>query len=440
MALEMRQRLVIGEASEMKGPTDPSRTALIYPYVRTVRLEESRFDPLSVLNATIPPYPNEMIKRLRTGMVLRWEAGYWEDDRPLYKGDEGSDGYHTEFEGIITEVSRRNHYDGFDPDGLMRSDNRRDGLAIGIQAKDYMYRLAQTKLDPPEISGSIESIMPQLLSAGEAQPELGLTYMMRFNEALINPSGLAKLSASTPAMAFYHIRNSRGPVDKVIGLDIYFRLKELQLVDPNDPAFASGNYPIFVVGDNVIEEDLVPRTAKFIQVIARWYDPETGVYHEGRYPLPGSRDYVRGQNTFGGEPAQQIFDIEGDASGGMPNVQKDAEDIYARIAGDGLVGSFLAFGYPPVHRGNIIIYAGNDPARQKAVLVDRVIKVYDAEQAKFRQEISPGFTPTPIQNPLVGDTSMETFAAIKKSQAERAKQIQADVRKIIDAIRMGGGP
>ena len=439
MALEMRQRIIIGEPADMLVSTDQLDQSLIYNYVRTVRIEESRFESTSKLYATIPPYPESRLKRIKTDMVLRWEAGYWEDGNPVYTGDQGCDGYHTEFEGVITEVSRKNYYDGFDPDNLMRSDKRRDSLSIGIEAKDYMQKMAQAKLDPPKISGTISSIAPRLLSADGIGQKFGLTHKMLFNIPLINPSNIKPLVADTPARACYLIRNKRGPIDLVVGVDVYFRLKELQFRDPNDPAYATGNYPVFAVGDNVIEEDLVPRQAQFIQVVARWYDPDTGLFYDGKWPVEGERDYITGQRMFGGKPVERLFNIEGDGSGNPPNVNKEAGDIYARIAGDGLVGTFLAFGYPPVHRGDIIIYAGNDPTHQKAVLVDKVIKVYDAEQAKFRQEISPGFTPTPILNPVVGDKSIETFDEIKKSQSERASEIKNRVKNIISAIRDGGG-
>lgn len=124
----MRQRIVIGEASQMLGPTTPGDTTLIYPYVRSVRTEEDRESPISTMTVVLPPYPAEKISRIRVGMTIRWEAGYWEDGiRPLNKRGEG---YHEEFEGVITSVARE----------LLRRERRRCHDAARQTEKPSLHR------------------------------------------------------------------------------------------------------------------------------------------------------------------------------------------------------------------------------------------------------------------------------------------------------------
>lgn len=431
----------------MLGPTTPGDTTLIYPYVRSVRTEEDRESPISTMTVVLPPYPAEKISRIRVGMTIRWEAGYWEDGiRPLNKRGEG---YHEEFEGVITSVARKNYYEGHDIDAMMRRGKRRSPLSIVIEAMDYMYLYNQTSLKPTlqaEPAMETTALLEQVLSTDGRNAEHGLQLRQLYNPTNVNPSGAVGISASTPAQVFAKFRNTSFPVDKVLAVDSYFRGKKLLIRDPNDTMFADQTetggrqYPTFVEGDNVIEADLSPRAAEFIQVEARWYNQETGQYVTETYPKPGMRAYEDAKIAFSGtDPRTMTFDINGDGSDQPPNLLKEAENIYARIAGDGLVGSFSTFGYPPVHRGDLIIYAGTDPERQKAVIIDRVVKEYDAEHAKFRQEISPGFTPTLIINPEVGSRDAATINQIRTEQARKKAELQATVKQIIQSVRSAGG-
>lgn len=446
MSLDMRQRLIIGDPSEMLSPvTDPTRTEMIFPYVRQVRLEEDRNLPISILTVLIPPYPAEKLLRIREGNVIRWETGYWEDGiRPLNKFGTG---YHLEFEGVITGISKRNAYIGRNAEKLMRHGEFQDSLGIEIEARDYMFVLNYTPALPSNLpkmfTGDADIVAADILSCGNNSAKYSLTHKILFNKLLVNPNNII-VYATTPAQVLWKLRRTEQSkettVDMKVGIDTYFLGKTLLLRDPNDPLYVVGPYPVFIEGDNVIESNLTPRPGKFIQVVARWYDSEHGIFDEsGKYPIEGSQKYNKGMADFPGGPTIQYVDIDDDDSGKRPQTMKIAEDIWTRMAGDGFIGRFSSFGYPPIHRGDIIVYVGNDPSLEKAAIVDHIIKTYDAENARFRQVISPGFTPAPIENSVVGDRSNITQIQIATNISQKRSEFKTKVQRIINSIRAGGG-
>jgi hypothetical protein len=449
MSLEMRQRLVMGTKEDLADPvTNTERDKdCIFRYVRRVTLEEERTLPVSKLKAIIPPYPPEMMANVKNGNVIRWETGYWEDGITALV--EENDGYHLEFEGIITAISQPNSYIGGDAEKLMRRGEYKDLLSIEIEADDYMNRINSAELEIHDYRGTIAGLVELVLAANNNRVDYGLSFVVELGSEDVNPSDLHIALDNRRAAKFLYMLRTTSVADipnatKQVGIDTYFHGRKLKIKDPNDLNY-SVKQPIFAEGQNVIQSNLTPRAAKHIQVIARWYNPRTGDYTVGPpYPAQGSLPYRRASILFTGDetgkPVIQTYDVEGDESNlpTLDSLYKTAERIYTSIAGDGLVGKFLTFGYPHTHRGDIIVFIGRDLEMQKAVVVDKVVKTYDAENAKFRQEIIPGFTPSKIINPVVGDNRVSTQDDIADRQKEYNDKIVSVVEQIREKIKAGG--
>lgn len=440
MSLLMKSRILIGTPQELMGPTDPTRTDLIFSEVRTVRLEEDRTSPISTLQVAFPPdIDPAKLHRLRKGNILRWEAGLWEDGIEPQNTKE-PDGYHPEFEGIITGVSRKDHYDGWDPNGFLGG-KRRDDTFILVEVQDYMYLLAQTGMKGKWGGTDLYSAVGQILQTDGLAIRFGLAHRQLYNTAYVVPNGVELKYDPTPAAALYRIRRVNGfQAHEVIGIDTYFRLKELYLRDPNDPTFhLEPDFPAFIKGWNIIEEDLAPRAATNITVRARWYNSRTGQYISDYYPKEGTKPYVVGKQIFGTVPVERVVDVNGDGMGGPGNLTKTAADIYAHLSGNGFTGSFLTLGSPPVHRGDMILYIGDGPDHEKAVIVDSVIKVYDTHNHEYFQHIRPGYTPTPIVNQSENEPGMAAFARAQETRAEFTARVSATMARIIAEVKSAKG-
>ncbi|PKL30966.1 MAG: hypothetical protein CVV45_15730, partial [Spirochaetae bacterium HGW-Spirochaetae-10] len=394
----------------------------IFPYVRSVRLESSRHQAIDELTAVLPRYSKQKIEAIKRGMVLRWEAGYFQDGKPL------GEGVIEEFEGVITEVNYRSHYDGADPDKVLkRSHSRNASFALTIKAKDYMYLCQQTPLKKMSFTGSMESVVTEILSSNGLAETYGLRfvidpsddqYSLRYNKHNINQSheksgagiGIKGERPGQTVMWALMLLHRRWNSNYDLGLDVFFRGKRLVLRDPNDPEWNDRRKMwSFMSGANVIDDDLVARPGKKVRVVVRCYNPDSGQYHSGDFPpskIRSPQDKIKLNKAWANlekDPiVEKVFDIDGienefDAS-------KKAESIFAEIAGDGFNGSFHIFGYPSLWHSELIGFADREnidrPDRNKIVIIDKVVKVYDAEKAHYAQHVYPGFVPTEMINPL----------------------------------------
>ena len=416
---------------------------MIFPYVSSVTLSEDRTQPNAMLSATIPPYPAEKMILIKPGSVIRWEAGYWEDHIPLNKT---LDGYHTEFEGIITGVSKNTESDSSISGGNMN---------VSIEALDYMFLLSQTEMGTGgkevQVTGDMTSVVQMALTAGGLQATYNLKFYMLCNPALFILSGSANFNATTAGECLNKLKGrvtSEGNFNAdSFGLGIFFRGKDLLIQDATDPSTCvfrnpesgSAGYPVFVTGQNVIDSSVSSIAVQPAYIQATWKDLTTGNEISSIYPTSGTTDFNRLTTTYPDRnPPTLGFKVDADASGKQPNLMKRGQQIFTALSGDGFEGSFTTFGYPPVHRGDLILYAGDEPELQKGVIVDNVSKTYDSESATFRQTISPGRTPCGILNPNNGNHSnvsrLETYFSIFETNLE----YESRVKSILQAIRAGG--
>lgn len=421
--LFMQQVITIGTPDEMMG-AEPASSAMVFPYVKSVRLETGRFQPIDVLTAVLPRYAKQKVEAIKKGMILRWQAGYLQDGKPL------GDGLVDEFEGIITEVDYRSHYDGSDPEKILkRSHSRNASFSLTIVAKDYMYACQQTLLDGLEWRGSMESEVTKILSSQGLMSKYGLRfvtdtsnkaeYSLRYNKENVNRSTvergrgihIVKLEDDNKVIVGHNrtvmwalmLLHRRWNSEYDLGLDVYFRGKRLILRDPNDTDW-NERQPMwcFMSGANVIDDDLVARPGKKLRVVVRCYDAKKGEFFSGCFPKTKVHEEKAWNGLGDAPPTERTFDVDGLENAGKADYK--AEQIFAEIAGDGFSGSFTIFGYPSLWHSELIGFADREnidrPDRNKIVIIDKIIKTYDAERAQYRQQVFPGFVPTKIINPL----------------------------------------
>jgi hypothetical protein len=155
-------------------------------------------------------------------------------------------------------------------------------------------------------------------------------------------------------------------------VDSFFRFGKLIVQNPTklkEPA----DVKTFRAGYNIIDDKLNSRMERPIKVVLYSYDPNTGQLNKGEY---------------GSAKEEKVFTIDGISA---KEIKKRAENIYMEIAGPGMTGSFVTFGYPSVQHSEIIrIEDLDEPERTKSVFVEKVVKTFDAVNATYRQEIFPG--------------------------------------------------
>jgi hypothetical protein len=152
-------------------------------------------------------------------------------------------------------------------------------------------------------------------------------------------------------------------------INIFFRGKTLHVVRPYHLR-APEKPKKFKVNFNIIEDNIASRSEKKQKIKVISYDPDSGKPNDGTYGVTGD---------------EKIIQIDGLDTKGC---KEKAEEIWKEQCGEGLSGDFVTFGFPSVQKAEYIqVIDDQDKLRTREAFVDSVKKIYDAENASYRQTI-----------------------------------------------------
>ncbi len=155
------------------------------------------------------------------------------------------------------------------------------------------------------------------------------------------------------------------------GIDAFFR-KGILIIQKPTNLEAPDKPKTFGTNFNIIEDNLILRANRPIQVELKSYNPQTGTYAKAK----------------AGDPKGELktFEIDGISPA---QIEQRAKEIYIEIAGPGMRGDFTTFGYPPVYHSDIVhIIDPEEQDKNKLCFVTAVEKHFDCVNAKFRQKVS----------------------------------------------------
>jgi len=168
-------------------------------------------------------------------------------------------------------------------------------------------------------------------------------------------------------------------------LDLRWDNEVLVIQKAFDPTVLSGELPEFKFGYNIIEDKLSLKAGKKIQVQVRGED-------QSYLEKSGSGSF--GKYLEGVWPAKcegcAVQVVEVDSLSSSDDAKDQAKTIWTEKNGWGFTGSFVALGHPSVKPSTAIqIRDPENAARTIKTYVDTVEKIYDFQEAKYRQEIFP---------------------------------------------------
>lgn len=306
---------------------------LIFNSVSDVTVSSSLYEPVDTMTIKLPLDRSFDRDKIKVGDSVEWEAGY-----EKY-------GLFHEFKGEITEISPKTS----------------DSKPLEIICKDMMYKAQKVIFKKNTYRKTLENVL------GSVASSIGI------------PSEKVKIIPDSIKNKRVSIYSSNKSIRwlltslKRYGYFAFFRSGKLYCVSITELS----EFPepsVFKIGFNVIEDKLINRYKTDIQVIVKSYNEKSGKIYEAKYPTKSK-----------GESKEYVID-------GLTNseARKRAKDLYIEIAGDGMRGSFITFGYPNVSHSEIIqIMDPFNQDRNKEIFIGKVVKTFNAERAQFRQEIFP---------------------------------------------------
>ena len=302
-----------------------------YPAVKEVVLDSGRNTPSDTLTIRLPRYRNLSKDQIRPGAPVTWAGGYFQT------------GILPEFQGKVTEVSPKE--------------------PIEVTARDDMHDLTVSRVRRNFFRTPLAEVL-NVVAPGKATD-------VRVSSPL--PVTL-RAAGRSGRFCLWELR-------RVYGWDVYFRGGVL-VVESIDQKRTEGRPAILVIPAKapehrqqrteisfIIEDNLEARPARSVAVLVKSEDPKTGLVQRAVYGT-------------GTETVEVVADgLTGKA------IQDRAKEIWDEHQA-GLTGSFTTFGIPVLHHSDLIqIRDENDPTRDDACWIDRVVKTYSGEQSTYRQEV-----------------------------------------------------
>ncbi|MBE7413347.1 MAG: hypothetical protein HS129_15020 [Leptospiraceae bacterium] len=322
------------------------------PIVREVILETSREIPTDTLVVKLPKYKNLKKDDIKPDDKVTWKAGYTQY------------GLFPEFSGYVREVSPTIPFEIKCVDPMhycqlqtMKRNYNNHPLAGFLQ--DCLH--SKIKKD---ITLKIDPEAPKTISINNCANKSG-----RF--------ALWELSAKYGLDVFF--RDWKLCVQKAFVKRNAFTQEKDKKVTKSKAASgtesgSSKDIPVFQFKYNIIEDSLIPRLKKDFIIIVRGENPKTGTQYSGQFGIKGEKKY---------------YEIDGLDK---KQATSRAKELFAEQCGSGFNGKFTTFGFPSVQHSQIIeILDLEDTSRSAKTFVNKIIKNFDGGNAKYRQEIFPGY-------------------------------------------------
>ncbi|EKN89905.1 hypothetical protein LEP1GSC034_0997 [Leptospira interrogans str. 2003000735] len=324
--------------------------AIKFPLVAETIMESSREIPTDVLNIKLPRYRNLKSDSIQKFAKVEWKAGYKQY------------GLFPEFCGYVLEVSQN--------------------IPLEIKCVDPFF-FCQRKTMTRNYSN--ESLLAFLNDCIHPQIKSDISILIRDEDIKKTVSiecagksarfALSILKVKYGVDVFFH--DWKLVVQKAFVHTNLFEKSKNKRIQKSQNASASGSpdpvgeFPVFRVGFNIIQDDLNAREKKDIKITVRGEDPKTGTTYKGSY----------------GTGEERFFEVDGlDRAG----AEKRAKELFMEHCGSGFNGKFLTFGYPSVTHSQVIHVIDLDhPSRTAKSFVEKVTKTFGMNG--YRQEIWPGF-------------------------------------------------
>lgn len=300
---------------------------LTFYKILRAELHTARSLPSDELRIKLPKFKNFSKDMIQKGDSVQWYA--W------YDGTMGSMEV-KEFEGEVVDITHKDPFEIICRDKMF----------------DFQFKKLSSNLQNMPVASYVRRAVPGVIA--EIHPSIAMKRVSHLTAGKSVEWALRRLKKNN--------------------IDAFFRNGNLIVQDPSQ--VSPTLFPKkFKIGHNVITDNLSTREERKIKVKLRGYNPETGRLISVTHPQIGLGEEV-------------LVDVDGNFR--MNDLREQAKVVYHEIAGEGLVGDFETFGAPSVMHSDIIGFEDpDDRKRSKSVFVDKVVKIWSAEDASYRQIIYP---------------------------------------------------
>ena len=301
---------------------------LTFHAISEATLESAVDIPTDTLVVKLPKHRNLDRDKIAKYHPVEWKAGYTKY------------GMISEFTGYVNEIS--------------------PGLPLEIKCVDPMFFCQKQRMKKNYYNQPLNSFLNDCL-----HEKIKDDITIDISDPDLKQTVSINCAGQSGRFALWELR-------KRYGVDVYFY--NWKLIVRKAFKIQPGIMPVFRFNFNIIEDSLVPREDKELQIVVRGENPKTGTQYKQTYSPTG-----KGEKEF--------FDIDGLDSG---SAIKRAKELYMERCGSGFNGEFTTFGFPSVKHSDVIeILDKEDESRWAETFVTKVKKTWST--SGYRQIITPGY-------------------------------------------------